>query len=168
MKTFDEVFRRKIVLEECEKAFREIVNTDETFKDDDFYSMMICEMVDGSYGCHMPSAICDLFGITPQEIDDTVVWNQEGEFQSYDEFNGEYVWLSESDWIDRYPYIWDFLLTEVENGSLLDEISKKLERGYLYFGTLDADGTYGLFFGVDAEVVDEVRREASEVNVDNQ
>lgn len=104
MKKFDEVFVKEVILGRIKNAQSEAI-ANMNF-DSEYYEVCICQMVDEAFGRYIPSNVCAILGISPEEINKNVLKNGDGEYRC--ESTGE--WLSEEEWIANYEYIHDFLL----------------------------------------------------------
>jgi len=106
------------------------------FGDEDIYEYYLSDIVDSHAGVYMPFEASDLFDIPHNNVDDP------NDIKDPEEIS----WMWED--IERVAD----KMAENLNAKVPKDIRKKCPNGSFYFGNLEADGSYGLFWrwGKDA------------------
>jgi hypothetical protein len=142
--TASEVFDQAGFINDIEDAMEHIITNPSEYEagDNDRYEYYLLDISSGAAGTYQPSEICGLFGVPPEavlteeeieELDASGDWNPDEAIR-----NAEFVW----------EFIDDDLIPPVE-----DELNQWLSEaglpGRVYFGHLEGDGSYGLFYAMD-------------------
>lgn len=160
-KDLHELFDVSVLMDRCKGYINEFVeDEDGEYLSDDNYSGYICTIVPECYGCNQPSAICEFFDFSDEEI-----FGDDLPFREVDEW-GETVYaphynvnlrVDREEVINRYEWIYDAI------EGLVDEYNDKLNairqdkgiEGSIYIGW--NDGTFGITFYMDYMEVDDLR-----------
>lgn len=154
-----DVFDQTGFIDDVEDAIEHIVSDPTEFESPESggYEYYIVDVSTGAAGTYQPSEICSTFSVSPYEVltdEEVDAFHKSGVSPEEAIRNAEFVW----DFIDND------LIPPIE-----DELNAWLEEaglpGSVYFGHLDSDSSFGVFFHLDDAELEDFLDEA-EAGVD--